>query len=1140
MSGADVAGAHFGYNIPGAIGDTLWSDNNGNGTRDPGEVGIDGAVVYLYRDANANSTLETGTDVLISTQVTDSYGNYLFQGIAQPGTYFVSVDGTQALLTGYTLTTPDSQAAAGAQRTAVLSSTAATHLAADFGYQKTSLPEVSGNVWNDTNENALITTGEPMIAGVTVELLDPNGGLVATTTTDAGGNYVFHDVVAGSYTVHVTDDGGVLKGYTLTSSLDAIAVSVGATNVGDVDFGYARKQGTGSIGSIVWLDANADGQFQPNESGLAGVTVELKDGAGSPIDSDPNVGGVQPTRAVTDANGNYQFAGLPAGTYTVDVLSGVPTGLQTTVGTSDPTAPIVLALGQTYGGANFGYRPDTDTVALGDRVWYDADGDGVQDANETGIAGVTVNISKTDADGNVQAEYTVTTAADGSWVRTGLAAGSKYVVTVDTDTLPPSLGLGTTPTNLGGNDTYITALTTAGQVLTTLDFGFTSGVVTAGSIGDTVYFDANGNGIQDAGEAGIAGVTLNLIGAGVNGTVGDSDDVLLDTKATNLAGQYAFTGLSAGNYRVVVTDQSQVVRSLSLTASAPSSININCPVACAIANADFGYAPTVGATGTIGGTLWRDTQQPGGILGTLQAGEPGVQGVQVELWLDVNGDGTIQPGSDNLVRTALTDTNGNYLFLGIPAGNYVVRVPDDVTQNVHGLTGAAANPVIAGMAQVQGPSPTADSNGHFDPYALTLVAGATNTSVDFAYRASTPFSISGSVFEDAGTSLGAFNPPPGDDVPAPGAVATLYRVVSGVQYLFGSATTDASGAYSFADLPADGTYVVKVDVTGTLAEGMQQTVDPSESGVCSICDSQYTSAPLVGNLANIDFGYWNGGIVTTPVTLAYFKATPGRNKGSVDFEWWTATEVGNLGFELYVEAGKKRLRINAQPDPRPDHQHRAGALRVHRRRRRGRQVLDRRCQHRGRQAHCARTVPARRGVRTPAQNPGYRLGVGEEGNARQESLPRPEGTAGFRRRGGARGGHDGQRQCRGSRRQARASGCGPGADDLCGARARLSGDLRGTGRSRHGFHQRAARPSGALQPRPAGADPRGRRGLRRHAEPVRARQLPRVHRRGRDQPLHRRESVPARHRDPFAAPAWRWTGALCRRPLRRRPGTWSG
>ena len=56
--------------------------------------------------------------------------------------------------------------------------------------------------------------------------------------------------------------------------------------------------------------------------------------------------------------------------------------------------------------------------------------------------------------------------------------------------------------------------------------------------------------------------------------------------------------------------------------------------------------------------------------------EWGAARVTVQLWLDVNGNGTIEPGTDNLVRTTETDENGQYEFLGVPYGAYVVSVTD--------------------------------------------------------------------------------------------------------------------------------------------------------------------------------------------------------------------------------------------------------------------------------------------------------------------------------------------------------------------------------------------------------------------------------------------------------------------------------
>ena len=358
-------------------------------------------------------------------------------------------------------------------------------LNADFGYRNTALADVSGTVWNDLNKNAVLENGEPRLGGVTVNLVDSTGKVVATTTTNASGNYTFPEVKAGNYKVVVTDTAGVLSGFTLTSGLDQIPVTVAATDIVNINFGYANQSTTGSIGDTVWLDVNNDGVFQANETGLSGVTVELKDALGNAIDSDPNMAGVQPTTTETDASGHYQFSGLSAGNFTVDVISGVPANLTPSTGTSDPTAVINLSRGQTYLNADFGYKPDTGYAVLGDTVWYDVNGNGLQDPNEVGIGGVTVKVINSATQAVVAL---VTTAPDGSWLATIPEDGTltQYVIIVDTATLPG--GLITTPTNMNGGDTYLASVK-EGDVRLNLDFGYKGGV--AGVIGDQVFLDAN-------------------------------------------------------------------------------------------------------------------------------------------------------------------------------------------------------------------------------------------------------------------------------------------------------------------------------------------------------------------------------------------------------------------------------------------------------------------------------------------------------------------------------------------------------------------------------------------------------------------------------------------------------------------------
>lgn len=61
--------------------------------------------------------------------------------------------------------------------------------------------------------------------------------------------------------------------------------------------------------------------------------------------------------------------------------------------------------------------------------------------------------------------------------------------------------------------------------------------------------------------------------------------------------------------------------------------------------------------------------------GTFNGADTGIQDVVVQLYNDVNGNGTFQSGTDTLVTSVNTNTTGNYLFQGLTAGNYLVVIP---------------------------------------------------------------------------------------------------------------------------------------------------------------------------------------------------------------------------------------------------------------------------------------------------------------------------------------------------------------------------------------------------------------------------------------------------------------------------------
>ena len=783
----------FGYQGTSTIGDTVWWDLDGNGAIDVDEPGIPGVEVTLtYGGVDG---IVGNADDLAFTTTTDDTGAYTFTDLPAGNFEVTITDGVPAGMA------PTSDEDGGDDETSRVTGLAVgdIHLTADFGYTGTG--SVGDFVWIDLDADGFQDVGEPGIPGVDVTLtwygvdntLGGGDDVVLTTTTDIDGNYLFPNLPAGGYDVAIetaTLPAGVTQTYDddgLTSPDASNLLLAAGENNRDQDFGY---NGAASIGDTIWFDRDGDGSIGVDENGIGGVDVDITwagpDGLFATADDEV-------FSTTTDINGVYLQTDLPPGNYTVALDTGtLPLGMAPIYdedGTLDNETSFALADGEAHVTADFGYRG---TGSIGDFVWLDIDGDGVQDTDEPGIPAQTVELVWDGPDGIAgnadDQSYTTITDANGGYLFDNLPRG-EYVVTV---TGPITTDAAPTFDEQGPLDSSVTVSLGDGENHLTTDFGYQG----TAELGDTVWLDLDGDGIEDGGEPGIAGVEVTVTWYGSNGAPGGGDDVVFPPLTTDASGRYLATGLPDGNFGVAVTGG--IPAGLVNSADEDSDLDSQTDVPGLGAGdshltADFGYT----GTGTIGDTIWWDLDGDS----VLDADEPGFPGVDVTLnWVGLDG---IAGNADDQVFTTTTDTSGGYLFENLPPGSYEVVI--DETDLPPGVFA------------------TADPDGGSDgTSALVLGDGEANLDQDFGYRG--VGSIGDHIWYD-------LNNDGIQDLDEPGlggvdVVVTYFGAdgaIGGGDDIIFAVTTDAGGDYLVPGLPA-GTYDVALD-PASVPPGLIPSVD---------------------------------------------------------------------------------------------------------------------------------------------------------------------------------------------------------------------------------------------------------------------------------------------------------------------------
>lgn len=415
------------------------------------------------------------------------------------------------------------------------------------------------------------------------------------------------------------------------------------------------------------------------------------------------------------------------------VLSAAPAGPQLYTWTA------IVPVGAKYTQASFSGDGDwiktenwcvskaaANTVALGNNVYIDRNGNGKKDVNDWGYDGLNVKLYADNDDNGVAdgaAVASTTTFSDGQYYFANLTPG-KYFVQLEgvPSWMYKCSNNGGDPDNNIDNDNNATSQNTTtaiikGQTIAltvggepngsnyngTYDFG----IFKSNGLGDFVFLDANGNGIQDGSDVGLAGVTVNLR---------STSGALLETTTTDANGYYAFYDPSqygTNNYNIQFVTPAGYAATVANQGGNDNKdsdpvggviTNVNVP------NGTWNYSLDAGFVklGSISNFVWHDINKNG----LQDAGEPGLLGKTVVL----------KNAGGNIVGTAITNTNGEYLFSNLMPGTYtlefgiitnMLRAPHNMggNNNINSKPNAAT-----GIATV------------------TIASGENNTTMDAGYQ----------------------------------------------------------------------------------------------------------------------------------------------------------------------------------------------------------------------------------------------------------------------------------------------------------------------------------------------------------------------------------------------------------------------
>ena len=415
---------------PASIGDTVWHDVNNNGIQEDGEDGIEGVTVNLVAD-----------NTVVDSTTTDANGQYLFTEVPH-GDYsigFVIPDGWNA--------SPQDQGGDDAVDSDGDTNGATAVTTLDPGEEDLT--------WDmGLYQNATIIV-EKIVDPVTEDLFDFTGDISATL---GDGESASASVAPGTYTVTETiPENWALIGLTCT-----------AGGSGDLETGIATYEVlSGDEVTCTYTNTN---------EGTVIITKETD------VETDDTFEFTIGGETHTLASGEEVVLTLPSGDYDITEnilvadaweLIAITCSGETETDIEALTATVFVPPTGTVGCTFVNSELEDPLGVLGDYVWNDADKDGIQDADESGLANVTVELIPQDIGlsslFSSAATFTTTTNDAGIYVLANVPAGD-YIMSF---TAPTDFEF--SPANVGDDALDSDVVSVVGSVGQTAVFSLAAG-----------------------------------------------------------------------------------------------------------------------------------------------------------------------------------------------------------------------------------------------------------------------------------------------------------------------------------------------------------------------------------------------------------------------------------------------------------------------------------------------------------------------------------------------------------------------------------------------------------------------------------------------------------------------------------------